>query len=278
MTYPPGSGGGPYPQRDPDRWGQEPEWVAWPEDLVKVPEAQAFSTLPEMMPLVEPVVAATETTVPEAESSRGPGRYIATALAALLLVIAGSAYFLFTGDRTPVAPQAGEPSTSAAPRLSSPVQPVPVDPGDRFSYTEFAGAWDFKFGNVELHADWVTGADYDSCHDIEASAKLSALGCQYASELVYSAHNGGLMLTQFVLTMPDDAAAKAAEDKFTGKDLKLRPGAYVANYAIGKWKTEARRNFIVVTVGTATAAVPEAEVDKFLRYRHTDTALALMFR
>ncbi|MEV0246587.1 hypothetical protein AB0H76_08380 [Nocardia sp. NPDC050712] len=276
MTYPPGFGGGPYPQRDPDRWGQEPEWVAWPDDTAKAVAAPVYSATALALEPVAPEVAA-----PEHDSARGPGRFVALGLAALLVLTAGSAFFLFRSNdaSTPVA--AGTTSATAANTvMPSLPKSAPVKPGDRFSYTEFGmDAWDFKLGTVELHAEWVEGRDYDSCRDVERDAKLTALGCQYASELVYRTENGALMLTQFVLTMPDEhTAAAAAQNKFAGKDLRLRPGAYVANYTLGKWKTEAKKNFVVVTVATATDAVAEATVDKYLRYRHTDTALALTFR
>ncbi|MEU8899652.1 hypothetical protein [Nocardia sp. NPDC048505] len=277
MTYPPGFGGGPYPQRDPDRWGQEPEWVSWPEDAPKVAAPQVVSA--EWAPLTgAPAVAVADAPEPQADRGRGPGRFVALGLAVLLLLTVGSAYFLFRENRSSAPEAASTTSEMATPVLPS-TKPAPSKPGNRFSYTELGGdAWDFKFGVVELHADWVDGRDYDSCRDIERDAKLTALGCQYASELAYRTENGGLMLTQFILTMPDDTAAVAAQTKFNGKDLRLRPGSYIANYAAGKWKNEAKKNFVVVTVATSTDAVPEAVLDKYLRYLHTDTTLALMFR
>ncbi|WP_194813917.1 hypothetical protein [Nocardia sp. XZ_19_385] len=284
MTYPPGFGGGPYPQRDPDRWGQEPEWVSWPDEVAKVPEAPKnsgvlgwadFAAAPTDLQ-----TSAVEVPALEDNSRRGPGRLVALSLVALLVLTAGSAFFLFRDNGSTTEEASGATSSvSLAPNAPSPTQQVPVKPGDRFSYTEFGmDTWNFKFGSVELHAEWVDGRDYDSCRDIERDTKLTALGCQYASELVYRSENGGLMLTQFVLTMPDEQTATAVQDKFTGKDLRLRPGSYVPDYAQGKWKTEAKKNFLVVTVATATDVVAEAVVDKYLRYRHTDTALALMFR
>ncbi|GAB2632777.1 hypothetical protein [Nocardia goodfellowii] len=283
MTYPPGFGGGPYPQRDPDRWGQEPEWVSWPDDAPKVDVAPSNSGFPAATAFAvaaDPTSSAAEIPALEADSGRGPGRFVALALTVLLVLTAGSAFFLFRGNGSSTEQAAGTTSSvSGAPSMPRPSKQVPVLPGDRFSYAEFGmAAWNFKFGNIELHADWVDGRDYESCRDIERDAKLTALGCQYASELAYRTENDGLMLTQFVLTMPDEATAAAAQDKFTGKDLRLRPGSYVPDYAVGKWKTEAKKNFLVVTVATATVAVTEAVVDKYLRYRHTDTALALMFR
>ncbi|MEV6276602.1 hypothetical protein [Nocardia sp. NPDC051832] len=280
MTYPPGFGGGPYPQRDPDRWGQEPEWVAWPDDVAKVPEAPKLSGMPGWAEFAAPPDVPPEVPALEDDSGRGPGRFVALGLVTLLVLTAGSAFFLLRdqGSSTETATGATS-SVSLAPIVPSPTKQLPVPSGDRFSYTEFGmDTWNFKFGSVELHAEWVDGRDYESCRDIERDSKLTAIGCQYASELVYRSENGGLMLTQFVLTMPDEQTAAATQDKFTGKDLRLRPGSFVPEYTVGKWKTEAKKNFIVVTVATANAAVSEAVVDKYLRYRHTDTALALMFR
>lgn len=150
--------------------------------------------------------------------------------------------------------------------------------GARFTYTEYGKFWDFRQGDVALQADWVEGKDYNNCSSIEEGGKLTGLGCQYSSELVWKAENGGLMLTQFVIGMGDEAKATAAEGKFDDKDLNLRSGSYMANWETGKWRDGSEGQFLVITFATANASVPVETVEKYLRYRHSDTLGALLFR
>ncbi|MEV5647036.1 hypothetical protein AB0L57_02185 [Nocardia sp. NPDC052254] len=161
-----------------------------------------------------------------------------------------------------------EPDTTAPDSGTSP----------HVSYQEYAKNWDFKLGEVELHADWVQGRDHASCSDIEVGGKLTGLGCRYAAEMVYKAENGSLMLTQFIMGMDSAAQAEAAPGQYTDADLKLRPGTYVDHFAVGKWKDDAEKDYLVVTFATATNAVDEETAKKYLKYRHTDTVGALSFR
>ncbi len=177
---------------------------------------------------------------------------------------------------------AADTTTAVAPTIAKPpaITAAPGKPSaGHLSYTEYGNKdWDFKYDDVTLHADWVDGRDYADCHPIEKQGKLTALGCQYAAELVYKAENGGLMLTQFILGMGDEAKAAAAVGKYSDKDLSLRKGTYIEHFTTGKWKDGSRKEFVVVTFATATGAVDPSLVQKYLHYRNADTLAALIWR
>lgn len=150
--------------------------------------------------------------------------------------------------------------------------------GGRFSYTEYSHDWNFTLGAVHLHADWVEGRDHSSCSDIENNGKLTGLGCQYAAEMVYKAENGGVMLTQYVLGTTGSEDSRKLATQYADDDLKMRPGSYIAHFAVGKWQTKSQGNFVVLTVVTATSAVTEDTASKFMHYMEADMASALLFR
>ncbi|GAC57111.1 hypothetical protein GOHSU_16_00670 [Gordonia hirsuta DSM 44140 = NBRC 16056] len=168
------------------------------------------------------------------------------------------------------------PSSSASSAASSRPRPAA---GERFTYTEFDGDWNFRLGDVALQAEWVRGEDFSDCGPLESDGKLTALGCKYGSLLVWKAEGGDVMLTQYVFTMTDAAAAKAAADSdLSDSDLKAITGTYISGFKTGKWRNGDSREFLVATIATGTAAVPEATVEEYLRYRQADSTGALSFR
>ncbi|MEU0543910.1 hypothetical protein ABZ319_29005 [Nocardia sp. NPDC005978] len=172
-----------------------------------------------------------------------------------------------------------ESTTSEAPTTTKSTTTTKAAPsGGKFSYTEYGQDWNFRLGDVALQASWVEGKDYSSCGPIEEGGKLTGLGCQYAAELVWKSENGGLMLTQFVLGMGDATAASGAEGQFDDNDLNLRSGSYIANWHTGKWRDGSEGQFLVITFATADASVAVDTVEKYLRYRHSDTLGALLWR
>ncbi|WP_039798687.1 hypothetical protein [Nocardia araoensis] len=268
MTYPSGSGfgGGPDDHGKPEEARYAPDWgrmsppsaypmPAWEAPPLPPPPESRTGVLVAVVVGVVAVLVAVGIGV--ALSPREDGHPQAAATSAEATTRAG----VGTGTR----------SASPSPRGAHP------SPG-RLSYTEFAKDWDFRFDRVELHAGWVDGRDHADCHAIEAAGKLTGLGCVYAAELVYRAEGGALMLTQFVLGMADEGRAAASKDRFTDADLALRPGSYIKGYATGKWKDGSEKEFVVVTLATATGAVDAPTVEKYLRYRHADTIGALAFR
>ncbi|MGV9721142.1 hypothetical protein [Nocardia beijingensis] len=269
MTYPSGSGfgGGPGNHGKPEEARYAPDWGTMSPPSAYPMQAWEAPPLPPPSPksragvivaLVSGVVAVLVAVgIGVALSPREQGHAQAAITPAEATTRAGGA----TGTR-PASPS----SRGARP-----------SPG-RLSYTEYAKDWDFRFDRVELHAEWVDGRDHADCHPIEAAGKLTDLGCVYAAELVYRAEGGALMLTQFVLGMADEGRAAAAKDRFSDADLRLRPGSYIKGYATGKWKDGDEKEFVVVTLATATGAVDAATVEKYLRYRHADTLGALAFR
>ncbi|MEZ5209516.1 hypothetical protein [Gordonia sp. (in: high G+C Gram-positive bacteria)] len=211
---------------------------------------------------------------------------IVTAILVVAVLIAGgiTAAILLGGDKKKDDTSAtGSPSTSVPtsgyPSSESPSASVPVPlPGGKFSYTEFGQDWNFRLGDMSAQADWVRGTDYPSCSAFEEAGKMTDLGCRYGSLLVWKAQGGDLMLTQLVMTFTDSAAASASDGKFTDDDLDLPSGSYLTGFATGKWRNGAAREFVVVTVATATSAVPVDTVQKYLQYRQADTIGALALR
>lgn len=202
-----------------------------------------------------------------------------------LLVIAGGIVVVATrdsgGDNQAAAtstPALVPATTDARTTTAAPTTSASPGTSGRLSYQEYGHDWNFKAGDVELHADWVEGRDHPSCADIEVGGKLTSLGCQYAAEMVYKAEGGSLMLTQFIVGMSSSEKAAAAPDAYTDDDLKLRPGTYISNFATGKWKDDAEKQFLVITFATATSSVDEDTVKKYLKYRHGDILGALAFR
>ncbi|MGX1807165.1 hypothetical protein ACWIGI_15740 [Nocardia sp. NPDC055321] len=172
-----------------------------------------------------------------------------------------------------------ESTTSEAPTTTKSTTTTKAAPsGGKFSYTEYGQDWNFKLGDVALQASWVEGKDYSTCGPIEEGGKLTGLGCQYAAEMVWKSENGGLMLTQFVLGMGDATAASGAEGQFDDNDLNLRSGSYIANWHTGKWRDGSEGQFLVITFATADASVATDTVEQYLRYRHSDTLGALLWR
>ncbi|MCM6775575.1 hypothetical protein NDR87_15135 [Nocardia sp. CDC159] len=265
MTYPPGSG--PYgygPQHQPPGWGQpgyQPPQPGWDPN-------QGYPGGGYPPP-------------PPPKSNTGLIIGIVVATIAVLVVGAGALVLIdrnkrgednrATGTTTPELVTATE---TATPRGTATAQPVAT----KFSYREQAKDWNFRLGDVALHADWVDGRDASNCGDIEVGGKLTALGCQYVAEMVYRSERGGLMLTQYVLGMADADKAAAAVGRYTDEDLQPRPGSYIEDFTIGKWKDDSEKQFLVIILVTTTAAVDEETASKYLRYLHQDMLGALAFR
>ncbi|WP_040779885.1 hypothetical protein [Nocardia pneumoniae] len=257
MTYPPGpgfdSGSGDYARSDGAEygWGQSSPPSEYPIAAWEAP------------PLPPP---------PKSGTGRVAGLVVGVVA---VLVAVGIGVAVIPRERDATQAVAADPTTHAAAATST---RAAGPSSGRLSYTEYAGDWDFRFDRVELHADWVDGRDHSDCGDIEKAHRLTGLGCAYAAEMVFRTEGGALMLTQFVLGMTDENQAAAAEDRFTDADLILRPGSYVSGYATGKWKDGSQKEFVVVTIATATDAVSPETVEKYLRYRHADMLGALAFR
>ncbi len=241
-----------YPQGQQDPWGQQPGGYA--------------QEIPPLGP-------------PPPKSNAG---WIVIALVVVAGLIVGAGLLISAGRDvagTAVAASAtGKPSdytTSRKPTTTT--KPAPK-PAARLSYADYEGPWNFKLGDVEMKADWVEGRDHKDCAPIAKGGKLTGLGCQYATEMLLTAEGGAVKFTQFVLAMKDAAAAETAADQVEEKDLNVRAAGMIDDFATGKWKAGASKEFVVITLVTATSAVEEALVEKYLRYRHGDIVGAIGFR
>lgn len=245
MTYPSG-------QQDPGAWGHGPV------------HAQ------EMAPLAPPP-----------KSNAG---WIVIALVVIAGLVVGAGLLISAGQQvsgTAVAASATAKTTTASSttrgKPTTTTKPKPTT-GARLSYTDYEGPWNFKLGDVQMKADWVEGRDHNDCAPIAKGSKLTGLGCQYATEMLLSAEGADVKITQFVLAMSDAAAAETAADQIEEKDLDVRSAGMIDDFATGKWKAGATKEFVVITLVTATAAVDAELVAKYLRYRHGDIAGAIGFR
>lgn len=290
MTYPPGSGpygygpqgpqgphgpqgpqGSPGPY-DPGRaydsgWGRDPNqpesgWDVQPGGW----EAPAWDQQQQQVQpgWEQPGYAGGYPTPPPPKSNTGLILGIVFGVVALLVISAGIVVVATrdSGSETTAAATTTPglvPATTARTTAQAPTTSAsPGVPGTsgKLSYNDYGGPWNFRFGEVELHADWVDGRDHADCSDIEVGGKLTSLGCSYAAEMVYKAEGGALMLTQFILGMSSTQQATAAPDSYTDEDLKLRPGTYIEDFSVGKWKDDAEKEFVVIPTTSTPRSPP----------------------
>lgn len=313
MTYPPGVGGDsnvPGQEPNPDWWDQPTQqsggagpvdqgwqqtqvnWTAQPGYAPDAGYAQqpgyAQAPMPAQPPGFPPGAGYGQ---PQGFPPPGPpksktGLIIGVVVAAIVVLAigVGGIVLVSKGDNSSQAAASSTPQASAttsAPlttRTGAPTTSKAAPAGKRFSYTEYGKDWNFKLGAVALQATYVSGRDYDSCAQIEKAGKLTGLGCRAASEMAWKAENGELMLTQLVLTMSDADKAAAASGNYDDTDVVMPAGSYIADFETGKWIDGDQGTFLVITEATATAAVDEATVNKYLKYRSSDTLGALAFR
>ncbi len=290
MTYPPGPGPyGPGPQQPHDGgWGRDPHqpgggWEAQPTGWEAAP---SWDHQQPQQNWDQPGYGGGYGSPPPPPKNNS-GLILGIVFGVIALLVIGIGIVVVATRDSDTKNQAGASSTpglvpataeattpTTAPSISAPNSGNSA----HVTYQDYAKDWNFKLGDVELHADWVQGRDHAGCSDIEVDGKLTDLGCQYAAEMVYKAENGSLMLTQFIMGMGSAAQAEAAPGQYTDADLKLRPGTYVDHFAVGKWKDDAQKDYLVVTFATATNAVDEETAKKYLKYRHADILGALAFR
>lgn len=273
MSYPYGYGEQP-PRQDPAPWGQ-PTGYSPQQGWDQTGYPMGYPGPPNLG-------------MPPPKPKTGVIVAVVLGLVAVLAVV-GVGVVVITGrnnsetqaaqNTVTVVPATSSRRSTSQPTTQRSTTTTPGQPSSgKLSFNDLAGDWNFKFNNVELHADWVEGRDHTSCRDFEVDGKLTGLGCRYAAELVYRAENGALKITQFIIAMSDDGQASAALGKFTDEDLHLRSGTYIDHFVTGKWRDGNEKEFVVVTVATASAAVDVEIVKKYLQYRHADTLGALAFR
>ncbi|GAA1084280.1 hypothetical protein [Tsukamurella strandjordii] len=150
----------------------------------------------------------------------------------------------------------------------------------RALYQDMGGRkdWNYRSGPVQLQATWVSGVDYATCADIDATGKLAQYRCRNAAESTHSAENGQLLLTQYLFALPDEARAGAAATSVIPPDVRTRPDTTIDGATTRDARVTAEKNMVLLTIVTATAAVPPSTVDTYLTHRHGDTLGALSLR
>ncbi|MGW4245115.1 hypothetical protein [Nocardia sp. NPDC004722] len=313
MTYPPGVGGHsnvPGQEPNPDWWDQPAQQTGeagpvdqgWQQTQVNWTAQQGYSQDPGYGQQPGYPQAAMQAQPPGFAPGAGYGQPqgfpppgppksktgvivgVVVAAIVVLAIAVGGIVLVSKGDNSsPVAaPTTTETAlTTSAPvttRTTAPATSKAAPAGKPFSYTEYGQDWNFKMGDVALQATYVSGRDYSTCGPIDKTGKIAGLGCRIASEMAWKAESGEVMLTQLVLTMSDAGKATAANGKFADTDIDLPDGSYIADFETGKWKAAVQGQYVVYTAVTGTASVDEATVDKYLKWRSTDTVGALAFR
>ncbi|WP_067691314.1 hypothetical protein [Nocardia jejuensis] len=316
MTYPPGPPSGPGFGGDPNAQGQPPENPAWWDQPATPPGQQPGGQGWQGQPQPgqqnwgqQPGYAAQQPGYPQQPGYGQPGYGqqpgypqqqgfppppppksntglivgIVLGVVAVLAVAIGAIVIVTGGDdssqaatSTTTTTTTTTAKTTTTTRTTTTSKAAPA--GGRFTYTEYGQPWNFRLGDVALQADWVEGHDYDSCGPLEKAGKITSLGCKYGSELVWKSEGGALMLTQLIFTMNSESSASGASGQFDDKDINLPAGSYIADWETGKWRDGSQGQFMVVTFATATSAVGADVVEKYLKYRQSDTIGALIFR
>ncbi|HIV57018.1 MAG TPA: hypothetical protein H9902_03585 [Candidatus Stackebrandtia faecavium] len=201
----------------------------------------------------------------------------------------GVSLFLILGDDTTETTTSGktspvEESQSPSPSEStSEPDPTPTDdPGGDSTFTGTLDEadyndWNFKIGDVSLSAEKVDGWNYDDCTEIEKDGALTDLGCKEAIEIAYEAEDGEMKLDLVLMVMEDESSASALESDFDDSMYSPQKAGFIADFDFGKFRIGNESNIGVLTMGTATSAVDEADADEYLSYMFTDHKSALLF-
>lgn len=199
----------------------------------------------------------------------------AAVAAGVLLARRGDDNGTTASGSSPSAPVTG-PSDSTVP-TSTPTQ----DPGGsaddgRLTTSDFGGDWNFKLGDVELEATYVSSRDYPTCGPI-ASPELEHLGCRYGALWVHEAHDGKLRMARVAYVYDSAAHAEAAVTRHQESDYQLPVEAEIPHFADGKWEAKSSGKVEIVTFVTVARGVPEKDLDSYLGFGEADLLAALGF-
>jgi hypothetical protein len=169
------------------------------------------------------------------------------------------------------APPSPETTETATPSVTE-TRPIRAEPGSPLSHKEF-GDWDFGLGSVTFKADKAGGWDYDTCGPVEGKGGVLAKShCDHAIQVAYSAYGGNLKAVQVLMAFPNVRDAKAAATRLSGLSsdaVKWRRDQAHRSYAYGKVRLGAAKNYVVVTIVTATKAA-SGKAAKFHGYLQAD--------
>jgi hypothetical protein len=143
---------------------------------------------------------------------------------------------------------------------------------------EFGADWDYKLGKTRLRATLKDSWNHRTCAPVEKDGRLTRKGCRYAVEWTYTARGGDLQLTHIVLVFKKPAQAGRVAENMSEADFRLRAGSFLPDWSIGRWRTGAQGEMVVLTLVTAYRAVSESVATDYLDRANTDRLGALLFR
>lgn len=177
---------------------------------------------------------------------------------------------------SPSAPVTGPGSGPSDSTVPTPTQDAGSADDGRLTASDFGGDWNFKLGDVELKATYVSSRDYPACGPI-ASPELEHLGCRYGALWVHEAHDGKLRMARVAYVYDSAAHAEAAVTRHKESDYQLPVEAEIAHFADGKWEAKSSDKVEIVTFVTIAAGVPEKDLDRYLGFGEADLLAALGF-
>ncbi|MBF8189392.1 hypothetical protein ITP53_27390 [Nonomuraea sp. K274] len=224
---------------------------------------------------------------------------ISVIAAVAVVVLGGGAYGAYAYLSAPgPAPNITMPTVSSIPPQSDPPsslptespesEPSPTDspstsnrtePGSPLAHTEFKD-WNFGLGDVKFDAKKVGGWTYDSCDPVDGEGVLADNECESAVQVAYSADDGAIKAAQIMMSFPSEQTAKTTASrlaKLTSDAVLWRQSTTHSTYAYGKIRSGSAKNYVVVTVVTATKAA-SSKAPKFHSFLQADHANYFLMR
>lgn len=136
------------------------------------------------------------------------------------------------------------------------------------NHSDFNADW--KSSRSDNKASHKDGWDYNDCSEIEDGSTLTDMGCEYATDNVFKAQDGKMLISNFYLGMTDEKAATEAKDGIKDNDFLLGADNLINDYKYGEWTIGSAENITVITVVTATKDVGDAVCDDYLEEMNLD--------
>ncbi|PZG22093.1 hypothetical protein C1J01_04815 [Nonomuraea aridisoli] len=116
---------------------------------------------------------------------------------------------------------------------------------------------------------------------MDAEGVLADNGCESAVQLAYSASGGAIRAVQVIMSFPSANAARTAAARLANanadKAVAWRRSSAHSSYGYGKVHSGAYRNFVVVTIVTATRTAASKAMG-FHRYLQADRGVYFLIK